>query len=142
MFFIVQTGAFLLSWVSFLESNYYSLMQHCTIIKSPTNLSKLQTVWDKTKTTIQFNYLLNASMKPKKKSYRLNWAQVVNELFLGQIARENPSSTHGGNNFWLDFTYLRRNSWLPGSFFLGNQRVNTKKKCNWHLLSCRLQSTH
>jgi hypothetical protein len=50
-------------------------------------------------------------MKPR------HWDQMVNDLLLEQIIRENPSLISGGNIFWPDFTYLTANSGLPrGSF--------------------------
>jgi hypothetical protein len=41
-------------------------------------------------------------------------AQVVNELPLGRIVLENPSSIHGGNNSWPCFTYLTAELWITG----------------------------
>ncbi|MCI87582.1 hypothetical protein A2U01_0108866 [Trifolium medium] len=50
-------------------------------------------------------------MKPR------HWAEVVNELPLGRIVQENPSSIPGGNDSWPDFTYFAAELWITGAPF-------------------------
>jgi hypothetical protein len=38
--------------------------------------------------------------------------QVINELPLRQIIRENPSSIHGRRYYWSNFTYGSNEQWI------------------------------
>jgi hypothetical protein len=62
-------------------------------------------------------------MKPR------HWDQMVNELLLEQIIRENPSSIPGGNNSWPDFTYHTAKLWMTEGFLpLGTRGLIPKKR--------------